>query len=104
MATHDQNDDARWTDEQMARIAPSAEWEPDAIRGFARLQAARAAPRRISRHWIWLAAGAVVLFVSETSMVRAIAERCGTLVHRLIGADATRAYYVLGQRPPMPDF
>jgi peroxiredoxin len=106
MERHDETDVGRWTDEQMARLAPDAEWEPNHARGLARLRlgGATVRPGRQRRSWIAAAAVATVVLVSATPMARTIAERCGDLFRSLTGTGATRAYAVPSQRRLMPDF
>ena len=106
MARHDETDVSRWADEQMARLMPDDEWEPNVARGLARLRGggvnARAGRQR--RSWIAAAAIVTVVFVSATPMARTIAQRCGELLSSVIGSRATRAYVVPDQRRTMPDF
>jgi len=106
MDRHDETDVGRWTDEQMARLAPDAEWEPNDARGLARLRRGVGTVRRDRRRRSWVAAAAVatVIVVSATPMARTIAERCGDLIRSLTGHGATRAYAVPSQRRLMPDF
>src|ERR1700730_18520366 len=105
MERHDETDVSRWTDEQMGRLAPDAEWEPTHARGLARLRLGGGTlrPGRHRRSWA-AAAVATVVLVSATPMARTIAERCGDLLRSLTGNGATRAYAVPTQRRVMPDF
>jgi peroxiredoxin len=106
MEKHDDAEVSRWTDEQMARLTPGAEWEPNAARGLARLRSGDTNARsgRQRRSWIAAAAVATVVIVSATPMARTIAERCGDLLRSLTGNGATRAYDMPSQRRMMPDF
>jgi peroxiredoxin len=106
MDRHDETDVGRWTDEQMARLAPDAAWEPNHARGLARLRlgGGTVRPGRHKRSWVAAAAVATVVVVSATPMARTIAERCGDLIRSLTGHGATRAYAVPSQRRMMPDF
>jgi peroxiredoxin len=106
MEKHDDAEVSRWTDEQMARLTPGAEWEPNAALGLARLRTGDANARsgRQRRSWIAAAAVATVVIVSATPIARTIAERCGDLLRSLTGNGATRAYDMPSQRRMMPDF
>ena len=77
MERHDERDVSRWADEQMARLMPDDEWEPNVARGLARLRGggvnARAGRQR--RSWIAAAAMVTVVVVSATSQQDRVRER-----------------------------
>ena len=83
MERHDETDAGRWTDEQMARLTPDGEWEPNEARGLERLRVGgeTVRPSRQRRAWFAVAAMATVVFVSATPMARTIVERCGDLLN-----------------------
>jgi peroxiredoxin len=106
MEKHDEADVARWTEDRMATLSPDAEWEPNEVRGLARLREARDRVRARRRGWTWIAVGATAtLVLMVTPMARAFAERCGEFVMRsLYGPAPSRAYVSPEQRRVMPDF
>jgi peroxiredoxin len=94
MATRDDNELTRWIDDRLGALSPPDAWNPDAVRGVARLRERSVIDARRRRRWTWgtVAAGMILLLVVPTPIVRGFAHACGEFVRRTIsGAEATHA-------------
>jgi thiol-disulfide isomerase/thioredoxin len=78
MDTNRETDIGRWVDERLATLVPAKNWQPNAIRGLAVLQAKQRAGVRSVQHWTWAVAAvsAVCLSAIAFPASRVLAQRC----------------------------
>ena len=79
MAMPEHSQIGRWVDDRLARLEPSANWEPSVQANRERLDEARlVGQRRRPRAWMMAAAAAVALIaLARMPVARAVAQRCG---------------------------
>jgi len=106
MEKDERPDVARWTDEQLARLTPAQEWEPNLSHRLTTVRRRRVSDQRRRRASAWLAASMTALVVMAFGMptTRALAHSCAEFIARnLPGSGSTRAA-ALPQRLELPDF
>jgi hypothetical protein len=59
----------RWVDQQLAKLNPDVEWQPNATRGLARFKERRDARKAGVRKWTWAAAGVIAACVCLLSFL-----------------------------------
>lgn len=84
MVKPDNDDTARWTDDQLAALDPPDGWVPNEARGLAQVKAVRAKKPALRRRGMWLAVAVVTvaLVVIPSPRLRGFAQACGEFVLR----------------------
>ena len=72
------SDQNGWVEDRLDALRPAADWQPDTVRGLARLREQRERVSRHRRRFVWIAAGAVAagLPLMAFPSTRVFAQRC----------------------------
>jgi hypothetical protein len=99
-----------WVDECLSALRPEALWQPNAMKGFARLRQQLDGGRTGRRRSIWAAASIVagIVLVLCLPPTRAVAERyasaCVRLWGHFVGSSGTLTFTERPDRKIAPDF
>ncbi len=78
MRRDDELDVGRWVDDRLAGRIPEDSWEPDVLRGLARIRKRRGVEDGRRRSWLWVVAGtaAACLPLMAFPVTRTLAQHC----------------------------
>jgi peroxiredoxin len=97
MKKDDEMDVGRWVDERLAGRLPDAEWQPDVLRGLARLR-----NRNPRRRVLWVAGGAaaVCLPLMAFPVTRTLAKNC--VLACVSESDRFREFFTVKEKTSSP--